>query len=102
MIPARRQPVMTGRFFPALAAGHYSVRVEKEGFKTQTQTGLTLEVTQELVVNPVLQVGASTQEVTVTGEAPLVNTTNSSLGGLVNEEKMADLPLNGQTTLTLH
>ena len=82
--------------FPALVTGHYSVRVEKEGFKTETQTGLTLEVAQELVVNTALQVGASTQEVTVTGEAPMVNTTNSSLGGLVNENKMADLPLNGR------
>ena len=43
--------------FPALLTGRYSVRVEKDGFTTQTQTGLTLEVTQELVVNPVLQVG---------------------------------------------
>ena len=82
--------------FPALVTGHYSVRVEKEGFKTETQTGLTLEVAQEMVVNTALQVGASTQEVTVTGEAPVVNTTNSSLGGLVNENKMADLPLNGR------
>ena len=82
--------------FPALVAGHYSVRVEKEGFKTQTQTGLTLEVAQEMVVNSALEVGTSTQEVTVTGEAPMVNTTNSSLGGLVNEDKMADLPLNGR------
>ena len=82
--------------FPALGTGHYSVRVEKEGFKTETQTGLTLEVAQEMVVNTALEVGASTQEVTVTGEAPVVNTTNSSLGGLVNENKMADLPLNGR------
>jgi outer membrane receptor protein involved in Fe transport len=82
--------------FPALVAGHYSVRVEREGFKTQTQTGLTLEVAQEMVVNSTLQVGTSTQEVTVTGEAPMVNTTNSSLGGLVNEAKVADLPLNGR------
>ena len=87
--------------FPALVTGHYSVKIEKEGFKTETETGLTLEVTQELVVSPALEVGTSTQEVTVTGEAPMVNTTNSTLGGLVNEDKMADLPLNGRNYVDL-
>ena len=87
--------------FPALKPGHYVVKIEKEGFKTQTQTGLTLDVAQELVVNPTMQVGAAAQEVTVTGEAPLVNTTTSSLGSLVNEEKMADLPLNGRNYVDL-
>ena len=86
---------------PALPVGHYSVKAEKDGFNTMTETGLTLEVTQELVVNPVLQVGTSTQSVTVTGEAPVVNTTNGSLGGLVNEQKMADLPLNGRNWVDL-
>jgi len=56
------------------------VRVEKDGFKTSTETALTLNVAQELVVNPALQVGSATQEVTVTGEAPVINTTTSSLG----------------------
>src|SRR5665213_1135388 len=65
---------------PALAVGHYSVKVEKSGFQTQTQTGLTLEVGQDLVANTAMQVGSSTQEVMVTGEVPVVNTTNSSLG----------------------
>jgi len=89
--------------FPALLAGHYSVKVEKGGFKTEIQTGLTLEVAQEMVVNSQLEIGAATQEVSVTGETSLVDTTNSSLGGTVNEVKMADLPLNGRnyTDLTL-
>ena len=78
---------------PALPVGHYNMKIEKEGFQTQTQQGLVLDVSQDLVVNSALQVGTSAQEVVVTGEAPLVNTTTSSLGGLVNEEKMADLPL---------
>ena len=68
---------------PALPVGRYTVRVELTGFQTQTQTqrGLILEVAQELVVNPILEVGAGPQqEVTVNSEAPLVNTTSSSLG----------------------
>lgn len=81
---------------PALPTGHYSAKFEKSGFKTATTTGLTLSVAAELVVNTSLQVGSSTQEVTVTGEAPLVSTTTSSLGGLVDEQRISELPLNGR------
>ena len=82
--------------FPALQAGHYSVKIEKEGFETETRTGLTLEVTQEMVVNSSLKVGSMGQQVTVTEAVPLIDTTNSSLGGLVNEARIANLPLNGR------
>jgi hypothetical protein len=81
---------------PGLPPGHYSVKVEKGGFKTVTETGLSLDVAGELVVNPTLEVGSASQEVTVTGEAPVVNTTSSSLGGLVNDQQIAELPLNGR------
>lgn len=86
---------------PALQVGHYTLKFEKTGFKTQTQQGLVLEVAQELVVNAALQVGAATQEVIVSSEAPVVNTTSSTLGGLVNEDKMAELPLNGRNYIDL-
>jgi hypothetical protein len=48
------------------------------------------------VVNCILQVGSSVEEVTVTGVMPIVNTTDSALGGMVNEQEMASLPLNGR------
>jgi hypothetical protein len=88
---------------PGLQPGHYSLKVEAQGFQTQTQTGLTLNVAQQLVANSTLQVGAATQEVTVTGEAPVINTTTSSVGGLVNDQQISELPLNGRnyTDLTL-
>jgi hypothetical protein len=86
---------------PGLPPGHYSVKTEAAGFQAQTRTGLTLNVAQELVVNSTLQVGAATQEVTVTGEAPIVNTTTSSLGTLVNDQRVSDLPLNGRNYLDL-
>lgn len=81
---------------PALPVGTYLVKVEKQGFKTSTHDGLGLAVTQEMAVNVELEVGASTQEVVVTGESPQVETTTSTLGGLVDERRMADLPLNGR------
>jgi len=86
---------------PALRAGNYSVKVEAQGFKTVTQSALVLEVAQELVVNLTLEVGSTTQEVTVTGEVPLVNTTSSSIGTTVNEVQMAELPLNGRNYIDL-
>jgi hypothetical protein len=86
---------------PGLQPGHYNVKVEKSGFKTENQTGLTLDVTQEITVNASLEIGSSTQEVTVTGEAPLVNTQTSALSGLVDDQKVAELPLNGRNFVDL-
>lgn len=88
---------------PGLNPGHYLLKIEKVGFKTVNQTGLVLDVAGQLVVNPTLEIGTASQEVTVTGEAPVVNTTTSQLGGLVNDQQMAELPLNGRnyTDLTL-
>jgi len=81
---------------PALSVGHYQIKVEHGGFKTETQTGLNLEVGQEAVIDFTLQVGTTEQQVQVTGEAQQVNTTNSTLGSVVSEQTMADLPLNGR------
>lgn len=82
--------------FDALPVGRYEVHAEHEGFQTEVRSGLLLEVTQEAVVNITLQVGQVQQTVSVTAEAPLVNTTSGSLGGLVNTDQMANLPLNGR------
>ena len=88
---------------PGLKPGNYSEKVEKEGFKTVTQMSLVLNVASEIVVNPVMEVGSATQEVTVTGEAPVINTTTSSLGNLINDQTISELPMNGRnyTDLTL-
>ena len=86
---------------PALPVGNYEVRAEHPGFQSELRGGLTLTVSQEAVVNMTLQVGAVEQTVAVTAEAPLVNTTSGSLGGLVSEEKVAELPLNGRNYIDL-
>ena len=87
--------------FSALPVGSYEIRVGQAGFQTAVRSGLTLTVGQEAVVNFTLEVGAVTQTVAVTAEAPLVNTTSGSLGGLVGEESVADLPLNGRNYIDL-
>ena len=86
---------------PEIPVGNYMVTAEHTGFKTESRTGITLEVTQQAVINFALQVGAATQEVVVTGEAPMVNTQDSTLGGTVNETRMEDLPLNGRSYIDL-
>lgn len=87
--------------FPELPVGHYEVKAEAAGFRTETRTGLNLEVTQQGVINFALQVGATTQTVTITSDIPLVNTQDSTLGGTVNEQQMAQLPLNGRNYIDL-
>lgn len=86
---------------PSLQPGTYRVTVEKEGFQQIVNTGLQLHAADNIEMNFALQVGSVSQSVTVTGEAPVVNTTTSSLGGLVSDEKIADLPLNGRNFIDL-
>ncbi|OFV95381.1 MAG: hypothetical protein A3H28_02260 [Acidobacteria bacterium RIFCSPLOWO2_02_FULL_61_28] len=85
----------------ALPVGNYEVQAQQAGFQTDVRRGLTLTVGQEAVVNFSLQVGAVEQTIAVTAEAPLVNTTSGSLGGLVDEQKVAELPLNGRNFIDL-
>jgi hypothetical protein len=66
----------------SLQVGQYQVRAEKEGFRATLQSGLNLVVGQEAVINLTLQIGTVTEQVTVTAEAPLVNTTTASVSGL--------------------
>jgi len=87
--------------FSALPVGAYEVRAEQPGFRTEVRSGLTLTVSQEAVVNFTLQPGALDQTVVVTEEAPLVNTTSGALGGLVDERKVSELPLNGRNFIDL-
>src|SRR5881392_1157830 len=82
---------------PALPVGEYEVTAEKPGFKAQVRQGITLVVAQEAVVNLTLDVGNLAEKITVTEETPLVNTTLSSVSGLVNQEQIKDLPLNGRS-----
>jgi len=85
----------------ALPVGHYDLKVEAPGFKPTTRKGFVLDVGEEAVLNFALEVGSTSETVLVAAEAPLVNTTTASLGGLVNEAKLAELPLNGRNYLDL-
>jgi len=77
--------------------GAYEVTAEKAGFKQQVRRGLNLSVGQEAIVDLTLDVGNVIEQVTVTEAAPLVNTTLSSTSGLITEQQIKDLPLNGRS-----
>ncbi len=79
-----------------LPPGHYEVRAEQQGFDTEVRTGLTLTVAQKAVVNFNMRVRSLTQELVITSEAAGVETTGSTMSGLVDEKKIRDLPLNGR------
>jgi hypothetical protein len=81
----------------ALPVGQYQVTAERMGFKMEIRQGIQLTVGQQAVVNFTLEVGNVQQEVTVTAEVPIINTTTSSTSGLVDEQQVKDLPLNGRS-----
>lgn len=81
----------------SLPVGRYEVRAEKAGFSAAVQTGIDLAVGQQAVVSLALSVGTVQQQVTVSAEAALVNTTTASVAGLVGEQEIKDLPLNGRS-----
>src|SRR5579863_10001672 len=87
--------------FPALDPGEYTLTVEKEGFQRSVQTSLTLTVGQNLRVDATLVVGTMTQEVSVTAQAPLVDTTSGAISSLVDDRRIVDLPLNGRNVMSL-
>jgi len=82
---------------PALALGEQEIRVEKASFKPLVRTGIHLVVGQDAVVNMQLELGPLSQEMVVSAEALLVNTSTAAVSGLVGEQEVKDLPLNGRS-----
>ena len=81
---------------PSLPVGPYEIRGALAGFQTAVRTGITLTVGREAVVDLELRIGEITEQVVVTGEASLVETTQSTVSDLVDQRKIRDLPLNGR------
>ncbi len=78
---------------PYLIPGLYHVAVEAPGFKKLVRDGLEVRVNDRVEVNITLEVGQSTESITVTGETPLLETASASLGRVVDSRRIADLPL---------
>ena len=86
-----------GRYrIPALPVGHYEVRAELSGFRSELRQGIELAVGQELALDLTLSVGDLTEQVVVTSEASIVQTTSASVAGVVDQARITNLPLNGR------
>ena len=86
---------------PGVAAGNYEVEAVAVGFKTFVHGGISVTVGESVPVNFELPVGETQQKVEVQAAPPQVETTNASLGGLVGENAVRELPLNGRDWLQL-
>src|SRR5213593_3643964 len=82
---------------PLLPVGAYEITAAMPSFKQEVRRGINLIVGQQAVINLTLEVGAAGETVTVTEAAPLVNTTLSSTSGLITEQQVKELPLNGRS-----
>ncbi len=83
--------------FPSLPVGEYEIRSAKTGFTEEVRTGIRLLVGQSAVVNLELRVGQAGEQITVRADAPLVSTTTADISGVVSEQQVKDLPLNGRS-----
>ncbi len=86
--------------FPALPPGTYTVKSELQGFKTATRD-IELQVQQTARVNFTLELGTLNETATVTGVSPLVDTANATIGTVIENRRIVELPLNGRNYLQL-
>ena len=84
--------------FVEVAPGTYTAEFEQSGFKKIVQKDVMVEVNQVVMLNSTMQLGATKEVVEVTSEAPLVDTTSTQLGTVVNDRAIVQLPLNQRDT----
>jgi outer membrane receptor protein involved in Fe transport len=82
--------------FAALPVGIYTVEVRVEGFKTQVADQVTLEVAKTVVQNFQMEVGAITEQVLVSSDVPVIETATTSVGTVINQRTVQEIPLNGR------
>ncbi|MFZ0201645.1 MAG: TonB-dependent receptor [Candidatus Sulfotelmatobacter sp.] len=84
--------------FPDLPVGSYTLNFELAGFKKGVHKSIALDVNQVITLNMTMQLGTAQEVVDVTSEAPLVDTTSTQLGAVVNNRSVNELPLNARDT----
>jgi hypothetical protein len=84
--------------FVEVVPGNYRMEYTLQGFKKNVRANVTLEINQVLTLNATLQPGATQETVEVSSEAPLVDTTSTQLGAVVDDRTVSELPLNARDT----
>ena len=88
----------SGRYrVPVLQPGEYEVHVSQTGFQPVARRGVQLTVGQNAVIDIKLELSRIAEEMTVTGQSPVVNLTSGSVSGLVGDKEIRELPLNGRS-----
>ena len=83
-------------FFTPVRVGNYEIKASKQGFASVVRSNLMLDVQQRMRVDLTLQVGTVGQSVEVSGASPLLETATSSVGQVVGNKSISELPLNGR------
>src|SRR5262249_19161908 len=90
----------TGDFLVrSLAPGQYTVSATASGFKTAVHRGVTVVTLENARVDLILEVGVTTQSVDVSAQAPLVDTRSGTVGTLIDDKRIVDLPVNGRNMI---
>jgi hypothetical protein len=87
--------------FPQVAIGSYSVEFDLAGFKKNLEHKVNVDLNQVVTLNSALQIGTTKETVEVTSEAPLVDTTSTQLGSIMDAHQVSNLPLNSRDTYQL-
>ncbi len=87
--------------FPALPPGQYTVKAEKQGFKTFSRTGIEIQVELRARLDIEMQVGQLTEVVEVSAQAALLTSENATVGTVIENKRIVELPLNGRNYLQL-
>jgi hypothetical protein len=86
---------------PLLRPGTYSISTQVPGFKASTRTGVVLSVGQVATINIVLELGNVSEQIIVTGEAPLLDTATANRGAVIDNQQVTEFPLNGRNPFML-
>src|SRR3989441_4630462 len=87
--------------FPVLQPGKYNIKVELPGFRTIEQNDVELQVQQSARLDFTLQVGQVSETVEVSGTTALISSENATVGTVIENKRIVDLPLNGRNFLQL-
>jgi uncharacterized lipoprotein YbaY len=86
---------------PFLRPGLYTLIVDMPGFQKHTRKDMRLEVSQTAIINVQLAVGGVTEAVTVSAEAPLLESSNANRGTVIDNHRIAELPLQSRSPMAL-
>ena len=86
---------------PPLPIGNYTVTSELKGFKRALRSGITLQVDQKAQIDVLMETGEVSEQVEVISQVPLVDTNSATVGKVIENRRVVDLPLNGRNALAL-